>query len=301
MPKRLIINADDFGWTRGITDGIVECPLHGVVTSTSLMVAQRASEYALEQVSKIPSMSVGIHINLCEGRPVLSPREVPTLVRADGSFYPFPEMARKLWRFQVSARELEAEIRAQVRWMKERGVIPTHADSHQHLHNYPAAAGPYRKVVVCERIKRSRAPKHRYWPKDGLLSSPHAGSALRKLAATTYMEILQALAFGGVECPDSCIVFHPRFRGKLDELGEAWVNAFDNMPQGSYEMGCHPGFFTDGFSQTDPISEKREREVLVFTDPALRDCITRNQIELITYRELGNPDVARHRTATVAA
>jgi len=204
--KRLIINADDFGWSRGITDGIIECHLRGVVTSTSLMAAQPASEYALAQVDRIPRMSVGIHVNLCEGQPVLPPSEVPTLVGPDGNFHPFLEMAKRLWRFRVSSRELEAEITAQVRWMKDRGVLPTHADSHQHLHNYPAAAEPYRRVVVREGIKRSRAPRHRYWPKDGFISSPHAGSMLRKLLASAYMEALQIIGFRGVTCPHSCLV-----------------------------------------------------------------------------------------------
>jgi len=87
----------------------------------------------------------------------------------------------------------------------------------------------------------------------------------------------------------------------MENLGRAWMSAFDNMPPGTYEMGCHPGFSTEGFSQTDPIGEKRERELQVFTGRVLRECIALNQIELITYRELEDQDGADHRTATIAA
>lgn len=124
---------------------------------------------------------------------------------------------------------------------------------------------------------------------------------LRKLLASAYMEALQIIGFRGVTCPDSCLVYHPRFRGNMENLGRAWMSAFDNMPPGTYEIGCHPGFSTEGFSQTDPIREKRERELQVFTGRVFRECIARNQIDLITYRELEDQNVADYGTATIAA
>jgi predicted glycoside hydrolase/deacetylase ChbG (UPF0249 family) len=272
-----------------------------VLTSTSLMAGQPASEYALSQIARIPDVSVGLHVNLCEGHPILPAKEVPTLVDTTGRFHSFSEMASRLWRFKVSSQELEAEITAQIRWMKDRGAVPTHADSHQHLHNYPATAAPYRRSLLAEGITRSRAPRHQYWPKDGMFSSAHAGSILRKAAAGTYMRGLQTLGFHGITCPDSCVVYHPRFRTKPQNLFAAWTSIFNCMPPGTYEMGCHPGFRTDGFSARDPICEKRVQEIEMLIDPAFRQCIETNEIDLISYMELTNGHVTDHLSGTISA
>jgi predicted glycoside hydrolase/deacetylase ChbG (UPF0249 family) len=80
--RRLIVNADDFGWTRGITDAIVTCHNQGIVTSAALLVNQAASLYAIEQAKQAPRLGIGTHLNLCEGRPVLAAREAPSLVGA---------------------------------------------------------------------------------------------------------------------------------------------------------------------------------------------------------------------------
>ena len=80
--KRLIINADDLGWSRGISDGIFLAHRQGLVTSASLMVNQPASEYALVLANQNPRLAVGIHLNLCTGAPVLPPENVPKIGRA---------------------------------------------------------------------------------------------------------------------------------------------------------------------------------------------------------------------------
>src|SRR5215469_17901352 len=78
--KRLIVNADDLGLSHGITEAILHCHLNGIVTSASLMVNQPGTEYAVEWIKKTPNLDVGIHLNLCQGRPVLPPRMVGSLV-----------------------------------------------------------------------------------------------------------------------------------------------------------------------------------------------------------------------------
>ena len=69
-PTRLIINADDFGWSRSITDGILRAHEDGIVTSTSLLANQPASVYAISMIPGVPRLGIGIHLNLCSGAPV---------------------------------------------------------------------------------------------------------------------------------------------------------------------------------------------------------------------------------------
>ena len=283
--KRLIVNADDYGWTRGITDGILKAHHDGIVTSTSMMVNREVSEYALEQMKLAPKMSVGIHLTLCEGSPVLPAEQVPTLVDGDGRFYSHEEAVRRLWKKRFSASEIEAEFRAQIRWMKDRGVTPTHADSHHHAHLYPTAVFAFHRAVKKEGIRRVRSPRHRYFPKDRLVGQ-HGGSTLRQLVAASYSSYVQGIVLGDFRSPDSCLVYHPRFRGKLSHIDQGLRSALEHCGSGTYELSCHPAFPEAGFSERDPISERRKLELDVFCNNTLRDLVMCNGIKLISYADL---------------
>jgi len=284
--RRLIVNADDLGMSRGTTDGILQAHENGIVTSASLMVNQPASDYAVEQLRYVPKLRVGVHVNLCRGTPLLAAKEVSTLVTKEGRFYPYNEMRWRLWHWAVSPREIEAECRAQIRWMKERGLSPTHADSHDHLHLVPLAVRPFCRALLAEGIRRTRAPRVRCWPRDGYLAGAFAGPIYRRLALTAYVELLQSTAFRGLTLPDCVVNYHPRYRRCLDSLGAGWQLLLENLPTGTYELTCHPGFFEEGFSETDKLQKRRELEVRILTDPVVRNAIERNGIRLINYAQL---------------
>ncbi len=286
MQKRLIVNADDFGLSRGITDGILFTHREGVLTSTSLMVNQPATEYAVEQVPSVPNLGVGIHLNLTEGRPVLPAGHVSSLVNSEGIFWGPKELAGRMLRLQVSAADIEAEYRAQLRLMKSYGLTPTHADSHHRMHMYPVAAGAFYRAVTSEGIHRARAPRKRFWPDDGRVGGPHIGSFSRRIAAKSYLEFLQSVYFRDLQLPDAGVTFHPRYSGRLDLLLEAWKNTFENLPSGAYEIWCHPGYRQQGFSETDSLSLQRELEIGILTGAQLRDITVRQGIELINFRNI---------------
>jgi chitin disaccharide deacetylase len=286
MEKRLIINADDLGLSRGITDGILLAHRQGILTSASLMVNQPATAYAVEQLPSVPQLDVGVHLNLCQGQPVLPAKDVSTLVRSDGNFLSPADMGRKLVGFQVSSKQIEAEFGAQIDQMLSLGVTPSHADSHHRFHIYPAAAGAFHRALRARNIHRARAPRKEYWPANGVLGGPHAGAFYRRLAVRAYNEFLQSVIFRDLQLPDAGVAFHPRFRGKLSMLKDAWQSTFENLPGGTYEMWCHPGFRETGFSETDNMRDQRELEIKLLTDPGLRATIERFGIRLVTFNEL---------------
>lgn len=295
MGTRLIVNADDFGLSRGITDGILVAHKDGFLTSTSLMVNQPATDYAVSQLAGVPKLGCGIHLNLCEGKPVLDASKVRSLVTATGEFLPPPEMSRRLSRWQVSAAEVEAELRAQIQCMKSYGLSPTHADSHHRLHTYPGAVGPFHRAIRKEGILRARAPRKRYWPANGRLGGPYAGPLYRRLAVTAYLEFLQSVIFRDVTLPDAGVSFHPMYSRRLDLLSKAWRMTLEHMPEGTYEMWCHPGFHDKQFSGTDNLASQRQCEIGILTDPALRELVRRQGIELITFDQINAPRRSKMR------
>ena len=283
---RLIVNADDCGMSRGITDAVILAHRYGVLTSTSLMANMPASDYAASRLGSVPQLGVGIHLNICAGRPLLPAREVASLVGATGHFHPPAVMIRRLWTWRVSGSELEAEFRAQILWAKSHGISPTHADSHHHMHIYAAAVIPFARALAAEGIRCTRAPRSRVWPASGRIGGPHEGPAPRRLLVQAYRAFLQRAVFRSFEMPESRIAFLSRDRHNFASLGERWIAAFSNLPDGTFELACHPGLFESGFSETDPIRWQREEELHWLTGREWIDALAHNRIRLVTYREL---------------
>ncbi len=130
--RRLIVNADDFGYTRGVNRAIVDAHRGGIVTSTSLMATGLASEMtngaafedAVELAMSSPGLDIGCHLNLVEGVPVSSAARVPHLVDSDGKFLGLRRLGARLIFGAVPLAELETECRSQVERILESGLRP---------------------------------------------------------------------------------------------------------------------------------------------------------------------------------
>jgi hypothetical protein len=284
--KRLIINADDLGMSRGITDGILIAHRYGILTSASLMVNMPASEYAVDRLASTPKLGVGIHLNICQGRPILSASQVPSLVNSEGRFHSPKEMIHRLWRWRINPQQLEKEFRAQIRWAKDIGLRLTHADSHHHMHIYPAALVPFARALLAEGISRARASRCVQWAQKQFLGGPHEGGIARRLFVQAYRATLQSSFFHQLECPSRRISFLSRDRRNPEELERAWLNTLEHFHYGTFELACHPGLPQPGFSESDTICQQRENEFRWLTDADFRSVIIRNGIQLITYRDL---------------
>lgn len=284
--KRLIVNADDLGLSRGITDGIVQAHREGIVTSASLMVNQPATDYAVAKLQEAPNLDVGIHLNLCQGKPVLPAESIPSLVDTDGNFLSPAKMARRLVSLRASAKEIEAEFCAQIDRMLAYGLTPSHADSHHRFHIYPVAALVFSRAIRSRGIQKARGAKKRTWPHGGGIIGAHAGPFHRRLAVNSYNDFLQRVLFRELKLPDAGVALHPKFRGQLAQLANAWCYALANMPAGIYEIWCHPGFQETGFSETDTLAEQREVETEMLTERRLFEAVRQAGIELVNFQAL---------------
>jgi predicted glycoside hydrolase/deacetylase ChbG (UPF0249 family) len=125
--KRLIVNADDFGLCQGANLGILRAHDAGIVTSATLMVTMPGAPEAFELAKSLPTLGVGLHINLTAGRPLRG--DVPSLTGPDGAFLRLPALGER-----ALQADLEQEIGAQVEAFLAAGLTPTHLDSHHHVH-----------------------------------------------------------------------------------------------------------------------------------------------------------------------
>ena len=86
--KRLIVNGDDFGLSDQVNAAILHAHQHGILTNTSLMVSAQAWRGAVELAKATPSLQVGLHLTLVQGRSVLSPHHIPQLTDRRRKFSP---------------------------------------------------------------------------------------------------------------------------------------------------------------------------------------------------------------------
>ncbi|HLR61514.1 MAG TPA: ChbG/HpnK family deacetylase [Lentibacillus sp.] len=136
---KVLFNADDFGLTKGVTDGIIEAHEDGVIGSATMMMNGHAVDYAVSQARKHPSLRLGVHLVLTWGKPVS--HHVPGLVNEDGDFRyknTFFEME------PPNIKEVEMEWRAQIEAFLNTGLKLHHLDSHHHIHGWV----PLKEVIV---------------------------------------------------------------------------------------------------------------------------------------------------------
>ena len=155
--KRLIINCDDYGWDAPATQAILELGAAGQISSTTVM-ANFASDAELRELAKLasPTLSVGLHLTLNAGQPLSPASQVRSLVDADGQFYSSSQLWQRFLKGQVKQPEMQLEIAAQLRRLAAAGLALSHADSHQHLHQYPLLGPALLRILHDLGVRRVR-------------------------------------------------------------------------------------------------------------------------------------------------
>jgi hopanoid biosynthesis associated protein HpnK len=136
--KKIIITGDDFGLAVPVNEAIAEAHRDGILTTASLMVGEQFSQDAVQRARQHPSLRVGLHVTLVEGRPVSAPWQIPDLVGAGGGFSTHLVRAGFNFFFHPGIRrQLETEIRAQFEAFRKTGLALDHANAHNHMHLHP--------------------------------------------------------------------------------------------------------------------------------------------------------------------
>ena len=183
MRKLLIVNADDFGLSRGQNYGIVDACRNGVVTSTTALVNGAAIDHAVDVRRLVPELGVGLHFTLTLGKPV---GRLPSLTR-DGV------LGKWLWDQAEAGTlpldEIADELECQyTRFVALFGAPPTHIDSHHHVHMladlFPLVADFASRKGVPMRIDRDEVQRHAL-ATDGVHSSSGFSSAFYGEAITS--------------------------------------------------------------------------------------------------------------------
>lgn len=289
--RYLIVNADDFGLTDGVSRAIIDGHNNGIITSTTLMANGLAFDSAAAASLETPTLGVGVHLNLTEGRPVSAASEVPSIVTPEGLFYPTPgTLARRILVRKVKPLDVETELRNQIEKVMAAGIRITHLDSHKHIHLLPPLFGMVTRLARHYRIDCIRFPVEPASSALGPLQSGR-GSGLRMAKQYLLARALSTLAASQVRNVAHAGLYRTdHFYGlsQTEFLDSAILEqTLRAVADGTSELMCHPGYVDEALLATRTrLRAHRETELAALTAPATRKLIADLGIELISYKEL---------------
>ncbi len=288
--KRLIINADGYGFTAGITRAIEECVRFGTVRSISANVNFVHADRLPKLLSEFPFLSVGCHVNPVVGRPVLDPGKVPSLVNGKGEFL-YRDFARGVREGRLDLRELSMEMRAQMEKTAQlAGKAFTHIDFHMGLHRLPRLYEAFLDAAENSGVNRIRT--HRYlmgmesrFPRmrhlAHMLESP---TRLPKYIWNLWLR--KKAKRRGFAMPDRWVgITNMAIRPEKINL-QNHLMMLRNLPDGFSEYVAHPGYVDDELRRWSSYLEQRVRELRVLTSAEFRDALEDFGIRLSGYRDI---------------
>jgi hopanoid biosynthesis associated protein HpnK len=285
--RRLIVNADDFGFTSGVNRAIIEAHTQGVVTSSTLMATGRAFEEAVSLAKGVPKLSIGCHVVLIDGEPVSAPQRISSLTRSREFRDGLKSFAARALTGRMSANEITSEVAAQIQKLQSAGISVSHVDTHKHTHLFPQILRP---LLRAARECGVRAVRNPFGPRlplgsSRLIAKPSMWTRYTELRMLQRFagRFRDAVVHEGLVAPGGTLGIE--VTGSLDErLFEAIAAS---IPDGTWELVCHPGYNDPELQAARTrLRESRETELRVLTLPSARHLLARHGIQLISYREL---------------
>jgi predicted glycoside hydrolase/deacetylase ChbG (UPF0249 family) len=261
---RLIVNADDFGFTHDVNEGIVEAHRNGILTATTLMANGAAFDHAVSLARANPTLDVGCHLVLVQGSSVADPsRELPATMT---------ELGRALLQRKLPVYD---ELLAQVRKIVQAGIRPTHLDTHKHTHLLPP---------VLEAVARLAHEFRIPWVRRPFDFGIDRGAKVMKSAVALGMRVTRpgfARVLGDLKTTDHFAGF--QITGLLRQAN--LIDILERLPEGLTEFMCHPGKLGPELrAAATRLKESREIELAALVSPEVRSAIERRGIELVNYR-----------------
>jgi len=277
MTKQLIVNADDYGKTEGVTQGIIQAHREGIVTSTTVMMNMPKVEEALRLADDCPDLGMGVHLVFTAWRPILSPAEIPSLVDADGYFHRQEAILSRPDRIDID--ELQAELRAQVESLRALGRGPDHLDFHHFIHIYPPFFAVYVELAGEYGLPvRLPFPPEEKWGEAAASVSVAQGLPVDLLREIVRQDIGLVQA-KGIPHPDR---FVQSFSGEALTL-ETLLGILEGLPEGISELITHPGFADEELLARSTYAKERERELELLCHPRAKERIGELGIELVNF------------------
>jgi predicted glycoside hydrolase/deacetylase ChbG (UPF0249 family) len=274
VPRRLIINSDDYGRTPEVSRGIRESHLRGVVTSTTCMMNIPTTPADITiALRETPKLGLGVHLVLTADAPLLKHEAVKSITDEKGNFLKLAVLIERI--NDIDINEVKKEWHAQIEaFVKAAGRNPTHLDSHHHTSYFSPA-------LIRAMLE--------------LATEFDCGIRLPNVHGSDEMAGLPSSLIGPINeyAPKLLKEFNPRrpdafFASFYDELATRAElrKIFSQIDDGTFEIMCHPGYTDPILLNASSYAKQRETELEVLTDPAIRQEIEEHGIQLISFADI---------------
>jgi chitin disaccharide deacetylase len=269
--KRLIVTADDFGAAIEVNQAVERAHRDGILSAASLMVSGPAAADAVARAKAMPSLRVGLHLVLVEGKPVLPAGKVPDLVDRAGHFRTDMARAGAAMFFLPKVRDqLKAEIEAQFAAFAATGLLLDHVNAHKHFHLHPTIARFMVEGAKAHGAKGARVPLELQEVLARI--EPHKASGVVALTAPFARALRARFRKAGIAAPDQ--VFGLAWSGAM--TAPRLTGLLENLPEGLTEIYTHPA--TGPYSGSAP-GYQYGAELAALTQPELKSLLVRRGIK----------------------
>lgn len=257
------------------------------MTSSTLMANGPAFPEAVQLAKTAPDLSIGCHVVLIDGKPVLDPSKLPSLSSSGEFRNGLKGFAARAIAGRINDAEIFAEATAQIRRIQLAGIAVSHFDTHKHTHLFPRILRPLLRAAKECGVPAVRNP---YGPRLPLRS----GQLLQKpnlWARFAQVRVLGAFAaqFGRMVAQQGLTTTNGTLgievTGHLDENLFHAISA--SIPDGTWEFVCHPGYNDADLQRASTrLRQSRETELRILTLPSARKILDEHGIQLISYSQL---------------
>ena len=260
--KYLIPNADDFGYTRDVNEGIVHAHRAGILTATTLMATGAQFDHAVVLARENPGLDVGVHL---------------VLVGSDG--FP-PTVARLIGEMARGRIRIYDELSAQVRKVLQAGIRPSHLDTHKHTHLLPPVLDAVARIASEFQIPWVRRPFDLPLTSGGV---PWQRQMVSRGLGFARARFHRVLTRQGCRTTDHFAGFQITGHYDASEL----ARLIRELPEGVTEFMCHPGFCTAELrASRTRLKESRRRELDALTSAEVRAAVEESNVVLARYAEI---------------
>jgi chitin disaccharide deacetylase len=277
----LIVNADDFGLTEKVNEGIQTSFRDGILRSTSLMANGKSFDHAVGIIGSNPGLDIGIHLTLVGEIPVLQIDKIPSLLGEDGNFHKNAiDFTKKYFSNNISLEEIRNELTAQFEKILDHGIKISHIDSHQHLHMLPKILDITIELANHYNIKFIRFPREKF---SGYLFRDF--KSIHRIAQMAVLNHFCSKAKEKISYKtDYFTGFY--FGGKLSKKN--LLTLIKYLPKnGICELMCHPGL-TDNSTTNFHWKYRHVEEMFALVDKELLEVVLKRNIEITSFKNLSH-------------
>ena len=284
MIKRLIITGDDYGLCAPVNEAIEECLAAGTMGATCVMTNMPACDAAAALRRKFPGKSIGLHWNITQGRPVLDPAEVPSLVDGSGQF---AGPLRRSWLLgRVNPEEIRAELAAQYKRFQKLAGAADFWNTHQNVHVFPGLFPLFVSLGRELKIPAMRSHARFTLPARGSVAAYHVRHPAYWLKGRVIRRWSNEARAAGTRMPDGRL-YLPGYQPGSYTLTVLLERVPWRDVHTALELVIHPAKALDK-KLFGGLTDSRLREYEAFRDPKLVARLKHSGVRLVGFDALGN-------------